>query len=150
MNIKDYDKLEPSKRKEMLNKAIILNDKQIKKYSSLLEEYKECKNCLNEFSKNEFSVNDNSFISNIISDKDSVVLYTIPYDEGWSATVNGKKVDIQKVDHGLMAVEIKKGNNIIEFNYFPKGLKLGIIISIISCFIFIINFVIYKKIKKNL
>ena len=59
-------------------------------------------------------------------------MYTVPYDKGWKAFVNKKEVKIEKVDNGLMAVKINKGINNIKFIYYPPGLKLGLILSIVS------------------
>ena len=59
--------------------------------------------------------------------------------------VNGKKVDIEKVDNGFIAVKINKGKNEIKFKYFPKGLKEGLMISGVSLIIYIIYVILYMK-----
>ena len=81
---------------------------------------------------NKFKFINNGFISDIDVSKDTLVLYTVPYDKGWKAFVNKKEVKIEKVDNGLMAVKINKGINNIKFIYYPPGLKLGLILSIVS------------------
>ncbi len=69
--------------------------------------------------------------------KDAPMLLSIPYDNGWSALVDGKKVKIHKVVDNLMAINLKKGHHKIVLNYQIPGLKLGWIISAISVISFI-------------
>lgn len=72
------------------------------------------------------------------------ILFTIPYDEGWSIFVNGDKKEIQKSLDSLMVVELEQGSNILELKFEPKGLKLGIIVSIVSL-IFTIIYAIFRE-----
>lgn len=74
-----------------------------------------------------------------------MAIYTIPYDDGWTTTINGKKADIEKVDNGFIAIKINKGKNKIKFKYFPKGLKEGLMISGVSLIIYIIYVILYMK-----
>ena len=135
----DFEKLSTGEKKEILNKKVILNQKQIKKYSYLFDKKK------TKYKFNEFKFEKNGFSSQINSNKDTLAIYTIPYDEGWTATINGKKVVIEDVDNGMMAIKINKGKNNIKFKYMPKGLKEGIIISISSFIIAIIYLLKYKE-----
>lgn len=142
---KEFNKLSSNKKREIIKKYIVLSDKQIKKYSKLYN------NSLNlvEYKNNDFKYIKNGFESNIETNKEILAIYTIPYDEGFTAIINGKKVKIENVDNGLMAVKLNKGKNKIEFKYVPKGLKEGIIISILSFIIFIMYGIILKKEKLN-
>jgi len=85
----------------------------------------------------------------------SKILFTIPYDEGWTISDNNKKVDIHESMEALISIELDEGVHNLELKYEPKGLKLGIIISVISLCITIIfslfnNFIwsIYKRFKE--
>ena len=62
---------------------------------------------------------------------------SIPYDKGWSVFVDGKEIDYKKVNLGFIGFEIDKGEHKIEFKFFPVGLKIGLIISLLSLVIFI-------------
>ena len=57
------------------------------------------------------------------------MFFSIPFDDGWTATVNGKNADIIKVAKGFMAVEAPAGECTIKFSYKTPGLKYGLIIS---------------------
>ena len=138
-------KKEKDKINVILNK-MVLDDKQIKKYGNLFG--KDIK-----VISNIFKYKKNGFESKINVSDDTLVLYTVPFDEGWTALVNGKKIKIEKVDNGFMAVKVNKGNNDIKFNYHTPGLKKGFIVSIIAVlmyfFTIIYNKVLYKKNKRS-
>lgn len=54
------------------------------------------------------------------------------YDKSWSATVNGKAVEISPaLNSGFMAVPLEQGTNEVELNFFPNLMPMGIVVSII-------------------
>jgi uncharacterized membrane protein YfhO len=61
---------------------------------------------------------------------DTLLFFSVPYSDGFSATVNGEPVDIEKVNVGFMAVKVP-GNteSTIEFRYQTPFLKTGCIIA---------------------
>lgn len=65
---------------------------------------------------------------------ESGILYTsIPYDEGWTVTVDGEEVapeDLLAVGDSLLAVQLESGSHTVTFSYTPKGLPAGAGISI--------------------
>lgn len=81
------------------------------------------------------------FTSKLKSNKEKMTLFSVPFDTGWSASVNGKRVKIMDSD-GMMSVPVIKGNNTIIFKYNVPGLQIGFIISIISITIFFMYMVI--------
>jgi len=135
-------KKEKDKINVILNK-MVLDDKQIKEYGNLFG--KDIK-----IMSNTFKYKKNGFESKINVSDDTLVLYTVPFDEGWTALVNGKKTKIEKVDNGFVAVRVNKGNNDIKFNYHTPGLKKGAIVSIIAILMYFFT-IIYNKFlyKKN-
>ncbi|MBQ2644113.1 YfhO family protein, partial [bacterium] len=67
-----------------------------------------------------------------IKGDNKLLLLTIPYDNGWTARVDGKEVEIIKAYNALMTIPVNKGEHIIELKFFPPKLIEGIIISLIS------------------
>lgn len=59
-------------------------------------------------------------------------LLTIPYDEAWRISVDGKRVKADKALGALMAFTIDSGEHDVKLEYFPKGLQFGGIISLLS------------------
>ncbi len=78
------------------------------------------------------------FEAEITLEKENLVFFSVPYEDGWSATVNGKPVEVEQVNVGFMAVKGEAGENTIAFTYQTPGLSLGIWISILSLLILVL------------
>lgn len=144
----DFKNIPKENKSYILNNAIVINEEQLKEYKNILSKYQPENKYESDLEKNEFILTTNGFIADIVSPKEKILVYTIPYSNGWNATLNNKKVEIEQVDNGLMAIKINKGNNKIEFKYCPPGLKIGIITTIFSISGTIV-YVIFKKRVKN-
>lgn len=57
---------------------------------------------------------------------------SVPYDESWDISVNGKKVEPELFGECLMTVPLEEGENQIELSYSVQGLKVGILLSAIG------------------
>lgn len=125
MSNEEFNKLTDEEKINALTTHVILNEEQINKYSSLF---------LTEaaYISNTFKFDKNGFTSNINSNNETLAIYQIPYDEGFTAKINGKPVDIEKVNNGFIGVKINKGTNFIEFKYMTPGLKEGLLISLVA------------------
>ncbi len=77
-------------------------------------------------------------------DRDSYLVSTIPYDQGFSIYIDGVKSKLLKVNKAFLGTKIKKGNHHVKIVYTAKFLKEGKIISFISFILFIIV-LIYEK-----
>ncbi|MEG1801262.1 MAG: YfhO family protein, partial [Oscillospiraceae bacterium] len=93
----------------------------------------------------EFCRNEDGFTSKIKLDDGNFVFYSVPYDKGFTAYVNGEKAEILKVNYGLSAVYAPRGDNTIEFVYRTPGLNLGFALSGFGIAAYLIYFVIIKK-----
>lgn len=78
--------------------------------------------------------------------KDKILCVSVPYSKGWSAKVDGEKVEILCGNYMFMAVPLTEGFHDIEFNYCSPGLKFGVAITIIS--VFVVVCMIYKERRK--
>lgn len=77
----------------------------------------------------EFSENKGTFTAKVNRAKSSLVYFQIPYDEGWSATVNGEKAVVERVNVGFMAVLVPAGESTIVLSYKTPLLEEGILIT---------------------
>lgn len=68
--------------------------------------------------------------------RDETLLVSIPYEKGWSATVNGHKVPVHELYGGLLGIDVSEGTNDIELHYMTPGLIPSAIISIASVAVF--------------
>ena len=159
-------------RVAMMLKAIMLSEEQIEKYGHLLKNIEEdedvdryleettnlscnyesmqfdCKK-LAETSAVEFKFSNLGFKATVEREEENLVFFSVPYDEGWSATVNGKSVEIEKVNAGFMAVKVPKGTSEIDFRYKTPGLMLGIGITTISAVGFLIYVIFFALLNKS-
>ena len=60
------------------------------------------------------------------------LLYTIPYDDGWQAWVDGKPAEIHKAFGILLAVDAGSGVHSVELRYTTPGLYPGALISMFT------------------
>lgn len=161
------DEVEKEKRSNAMMKAILLDEEQIEKYGDILtdissqtdidgfedslnyHEYTEdCKNrAANACSS--FSTGKSEFTAKITLDRDNLVFFSVPYEKGWTATVDGQPVDVERVNMGFMAVRVEGdgAEHTIRFTYQTPGLKAGAVISVFALLCFGI-YMIYFKIKK--
>ena len=59
-------------------------------------------------------------------EKSRYVFGSVPYSEGWSATMDGESVEILKANVGFMAVEVDGESHKLRFSYVTPGLDLGL------------------------
>ncbi len=82
-------------------------------------------------SSSSFSRDNRTFTADIHCREETMAFFSVTYDEGWSATVNGEAVPIVK-SSGLMAVPVSGGDNHIVFHYTPPGGTAGIVLTAVS------------------
>ena len=79
-------------------------------------------------------------ITGTVDAKEAGLLFTsIPYEEGWSITIDGNEVEPGKICKGaLIGISVTPGKHTIEFSYCPKGFVPGIIITLVSLVLLIV------------
>lgn len=85
----------------------------------------------------ETKVHGNTVTSTYDTDKDASIFYTIPYDKGWTASQDGKKISITKAQGGFMKVDVKEGKGKVTLTFLPQGFKTGIALSLTGILLFI-------------
>ena len=68
--------------------------------------------------------------------QDTSIFFTIPYDKGWSAYQDGKKIEIKQAQTGFMKVDVPKGKGTITLSFIPNGFITGLICSFTSLLLF--------------
>lgn len=160
-------------RSRLMLKAILLTDEQIEKYGDYMTDIKTLQNggyynsdkvsisitdeamatdsaALRDTAAESFTVDNNGFTATVTRDKKSLVFFSVPYNNGWTATVNGKAAEVEKVNVGFMAVAVDAGVSEIRFNYKNTGLALGAGVTLGAVAIFIIYLLIsWMYIKKH-
>ena len=141
MTYDEFADLSTENKTRNLISSLVLNDEQIKKYKDILTHYN-----INEYNGDstyaetcndkrsnaclEFKPDNKGFSAETDLSQNALVFFSVPYDKGFTAYVNGKKTDIEEVDGGLMAVMCSEGKNKIRFDYELYGLKQGVFLSL--------------------
>lgn len=138
----EYDSLTEEAREQILLQCLVIPNDKAKEISQVLNHFDGYETAALQYedfeaacrdrkvsSCQDFSYKDNLFTASIACDTAQPVFFSVPYDEGWSATVNGKEVEILKANVGFMAVMAEKGSNEIVFTYQTPGLSAGILLS---------------------
>lgn len=78
-----------------------------------------------------------------------VCTVSLPYDEGFTVKVDGKKVEIKKVMDFMLGFDVEKGKHEIVITYMPKGFVLGAVLSTLGILLLVGIYVFdkYKIIK---
>ena len=84
----------------------------------------------------------------ISTTENGFAVLSVPYDEGWSATVNGQPARIYEVNGGLSGIAVPAGGAEIQMTFTPKGLKKGIVVSGIGVLLVLGIIVLYRRRKK--
>ena len=128
-------------REEMFLKALIVEDEDVGRVAGLLphldpqsvgygyEIYQQDCAARRATAATAFDPSSGGFTATIRMDKPNYAFFTVPYEGGWSATVNGKPVEILKSGIGFMAVPCEAGVNQIELTYRTPGLGAGALLS---------------------
>lgn len=147
-------------RDRLMLHALVLTDEQIQKYGNLLEPISEEDLLMRDNLREDvarlragcakdFTLTQTGFKSHITLKKQNLVFYSVPYDAGWSATVNGKPVTVERVNSGFVAVLAPAGENEIVFHYTTPGLYVGIYVSAAALLLLILYLVILGMIRRR-
>lgn len=141
INVNDFNSMGSKDR--LLLKAMYLNGNQIKEYGDILTHFTApngvadtgdeamAQDCIDRSKEScsKFTTSNTGFDATINLSRENLVFFTVPYDSGWSATVNGKPAKVEEVNLGFMAVLCPQGSSSIHFTYKTPGLNTGILIS---------------------
>ena len=73
-------------------------------------------------------------------DNERFVFVSLPYSDGWSATLDGQPVEIEKANVGFMAIPVDDSAHTITMRYSTPGLRTGARISFITICAFVVFF----------
>ena len=172
MSLDFCDSYSKSDRTQLMLKAILLDDEQIEKYGNILTNIETLEeppydyetgttlsftdesmeyDCdqLKETAAISFKRDNTGFSAEVRRDKDDLVFFSVPYDEGWTAYVNGEPAEIEKVNVGFMAVKVGKGTSNIRFEYRTPGLANGLIITGGACAVLLLYMLIFSVYSKR-
>ena len=149
-------------RSNLLMRALVLEDEDLEKYSPYLTELSDAmlddlhydsytQDCADRraHSCSVFQMNNAGFHAEITLDKANLVFFSVPYDDGFTAYVNGEKTDILQVDEGLMAVLCPAGANSIDFVYQADGLSASRVVTAVAIPVWVVYVAYFVRRKRR-
>ena len=149
-------------RSNLLMRALVLEDEDVEKYSSYLTELPDAmlddlhydsytQDCADRraHSCSVFQMNNAGFHAEITLEKPNLVFFSVPYDDGFTAYVNGEKTDILRVDEGLMAVLCPAGTSSIDFVYQAAGLSASRMVTAVAIPVWVVYVAYFVRRKRR-
>ena len=149
-------------RSNLLMRALVLEDEDVKAYGQYLAELPDAmlddlhydsytQDCADRRSHScsVFQMNNAGFHAEITLDKPNLVFFSVPYDDGFTAYVNGEKTDILQVDEGLMAVLCPAGASSIDFVYQAAGLSASRVVTAVAIPVWVVYVAYFVRRKRR-
>ena len=158
-----YETTVKNTRANLLMRALVLSEEDAETYGKYLEKLPEAKlddlwydtyvsDCADRRASacSTFQMTNSGFHAEITLKKDDLVFFSVPYDDGFTAYVNGKETEVIRVDEGLMAVLAPAGENTIDFVYQADGYSLASKVSLaaLAAFVLYAGYFVWKKKKR--
>ena len=141
----------------VLVKNIILSEEMAARYGDLLTEdteilseempYREfTQHCRDRAASacTEFGFDRNGFHATARMERDNLLLFSIPYDKGFSVRIDGKPAEAECADFGLTAVFVPEGTHEIIVTYLPRGFVQALAVSALTAFL-LLAFTVYCR-----
>ena len=149
-------------RSNLLMRALVLEDGDVAQYGQYLTELPDAmlddlhydsytQDCADRraHSCSVFQMNNAGFHAEITLDKANLVFFSVPYDDGFTAYVNGEKADILQVDEGLMAVLCPAGASSIDFVYQAAGLSASRVVTAVAIPVWVVYVACFVRRKRR-
>ena len=73
-------------------------------------------------------VRDSDLTGTFTAEEGRRILFTLPWDEGWTCCIDGEQVPIDKTWDLFMSVEVPAGSHTYEMKFFPAWMDYGLIL----------------------
>ena len=83
------------------------------------------------------------------TEKAGILFTSIPYDAGWTVTVDGQVQTPHKIFDAFLSVDLTEGTHTIVFSYEPEGLRTGALITLGSMVLLVAALVCGKVMEKR-
>ena len=78
----------------------------------------------------------NHFKGTIDLDRKKLLFFSIPFDKGWSAEVDGKPAQLLRVNLGFTGLVLGPGKHSVYLKFFPRYVGIGSVVSLISLLLY--------------
>ncbi len=85
---------------------------------------------------NDFTKDGHGMLCTTSYDNDTWIYFSVPYDEGWRAYVDGQETEIVYTG-AMMMIKVPAGDHSVTFTYKTPYYSLGLAVSVVSLLIFV-------------
>lgn len=108
-------------------------------YTCSNEAYQEVLDKLSESQLENVVVKGDTVSGTVNAKENGTLLLTVPYDEGWTITVDGKETEFFRIGEALTGVQLEAGEHTIRMKYMPQGFLPGAFISIVCALLYVMS-----------
>ena len=90
---------------------------------------------------------DNHLTGTFTADSSQRILFTVPWDEGWTCRIDGQTVPIEKTWNLFMSVEVPEGSHTYDMKFFPAWMNYGLYLSGAALLALVLYMIMWKSRK---
>lgn len=87
----------------------------------------------------------NKITGNISVDENELLVFSMPYQKGWTAYIDGNRSELIKANIMYTGLQLEPGDHEIELVYEQPGLNIALKLSILGTMIFIVSLLVSRK-----
>jgi len=88
---------------------------------------------------------DTKLTGTVTAAESGTLFLSIPYDEGWTITIDGQPAEGEKILEAFLSVPVEAGTHEISLIYMPGGLIPGVVISGASAAVLVLLWIVKRR-----
>ncbi len=92
---------------------------------------------------------DSHILVSFTAGKDQRILFTIPWDEGWTCRIDGEIVPIDKTWDLFMSVSVPEGTHDLELRFFPAWMNYGLLLCALAFLALVLMLLLHGRNQKK-
>ncbi len=126
--------------------SVVIKDTQF--YVADLDKLAEVSQKISENEAKILKVENGYFKCTINGNTDENIFISIPYDNGWEITQNGKRIEPELFANCMISLSLSEGENVIEMSYHVPGVALGRVLSVCGVSVLVLENLLARKKRK--
>lgn len=118
-------------------------------YSQPMEQYGQYVEALTEDVLTDVTIGTNTVSGNISLKEDKLLVLSIPYQNGWTAYVDGEKTELLRANYMYMALPLSGGEHTVELEFAIPGVSYALVIMPGAVVLFILLNVVQFMVKRK-
>lgn len=96
------------------------------------------------------SFKENHIKGSVTAKEDGILFTSISWEPGWKIYVDGKRTEPVELADALIGIPVAAGTHTVEMKFFPKGMTIGIVLSLLGIATLVLIWFYEKKTNKIL